>query len=590
MEQVGIVGSPSKTAQVTIDILDAVTHSELLGDLVYTAHPLGNGRHMLAIGTVGEIETRNRWHEDPNMRGVLRLQGSLPHLSADGDIRTAEVAIQAVYETDSDAPPFATFPVEKGGALGMSPTTGRPVYRVDQGLVDGVVAQHKADVICLGHVLRTAVRMPMYLPDFADPRAAGAYHTGVFGKNGSGKTSMACYMLAMQMRHPDLSVLVFDPQGQFTSESKLPFSLKSVARHYGRDVITVDLMNEVRMRKNAPLFTELLAKTRFCKELAIKKAENADQLMEEISHCLHGALSDWTTKSAAKVLRSLLEVIVADEAAMTRIYASKPARERLENAVQRILEDAGAFDRLLAHFKQVHDLFSEEGANASRQNLEGLLHRVLERSKKPKPYVVLGVHRASGEGLNNSDVRARLIREVTSVLTRRAEDQWRSTSGRLVNCLVVFDEAAHYAAAHPESDEVKALVGRLTEAVRETRKVGLGWMFITQEANALANAIYAQLRVKAFGYGLTTSSDLAKIKDEIGSGSALELYRSFADPKVTRNKIWPFMLTGPVSPLSFTGAPCFISVFNNAEEFRAANPEHLQTWTWSDEEDDFDII
>ena len=50
-------------------------------------HPLDDGQYLLGLGTVGEIQTRNRWHEDPNMKGVLRIDGTLPHLWADGDVR-----------------------------------------------------------------------------------------------------------------------------------------------------------------------------------------------------------------------------------------------------------------------------------------------------------------------------------------------------------------------------------------------------------------------------------------------------------------------------------------------------------------------
>ena len=38
------------------------------------------------------------------MRGVLKHYGSLPHLSGVGDVRTAEVLVQAAYLASSDDP------------------------------------------------------------------------------------------------------------------------------------------------------------------------------------------------------------------------------------------------------------------------------------------------------------------------------------------------------------------------------------------------------------------------------------------------------------------------------------------------------
>ena len=78
LNDIGIVGSPSTTAMVTVDILEDATGSPLRGQLVSLTHPIG-GRHLIALGTVTEIRTSNRWHEDPNMRGVLKVHGSLPH-------------------------------------------------------------------------------------------------------------------------------------------------------------------------------------------------------------------------------------------------------------------------------------------------------------------------------------------------------------------------------------------------------------------------------------------------------------------------------------------------------------------------------
>jgi hypothetical protein len=137
--------------------------------------------------------------------------------------------------------------------------------------------------------------------------------------------------------------------------------------------------------------------------------------------------------------------------------------------------------------------------------------------------------------------------------------------------MVVFDEAQRFAAEAPEDDESKALAERLVDYVRTTRKYGLGWTFITQEIGSLRRGIYAQLRVRCFGYGLTSGTELQRLRETIGDQEALDLYRSFVDPQAIRPSQYPFMLTGPVSPLSFTGAPVFLSVYTDFERFRNDN-------------------
>jgi hypothetical protein len=579
-EAIGTVGSPSTTGDITVDLLARASNDTLLGDLVYLAHPIARGRHLLAIGTVSDIETRNRWHEDPNMRGVLKLHGSLPHLSAVGDTRTASVVVQAVYDTDAECPPFNDSPRESGGALGMSPTTGTPVRRVNDMVVQDLIARHAGEVVYLGHVYRTDVRLPMFVRDFTSAATDGAYHTGIFGRNGSGKTALALYLLAAQLRHSNLGVLIFDPQGQFSSEIDFPFSLRRWADQLHRTVRVLSIAEQIRLPIDAGLCVELLEGSTFFRQLTVKITENRETARDELGRLLRG-IDNWQDQPASDVLRSLLTALLADGAALNRIYNSPNPRGRLVGALQRTLADEGEFNQLLRLFMPIHNLFSAKNLSGQdRTSLWPLLQQLLQPSNRQKPVIILDLSGSSGSSwLDSTETKARLIRKIASELRRNAERIWREIR-KPINCLVVFDEAQRFAAAQPEGDEAEMLAGRLVEYVRETRKFGLGWTFITQEIHSLATGIYNQLRVRAFGYGLTTGTDLARLTDEIGRGAWLELYKSFADPRALDAKVYPFMLTGPVSPLSFTGAPIFLQVFTDFEDFVETNHgvfPHIQT-------------
>src|SRR5205823_3554902 len=140
-----------------------------------------------------------------------------------------------------------------------------------------------------------------------------------------------------------------------------------------------------------------------------------------------------------------------------------------------------------------------------------------------------------------------------------------------LNVLVVLDEAQRFAAETPEGDEAKELAERLVDYVRTTRKYGLGWTFITQEISSLRRGIYDQLRVRCFGYGLTSGTELTRLSQAVGARAARVLYASFVDPAAIRPPKFPFMLVGPVSPLSFTGAPVFLSVYTDFARFLKDN-------------------
>ncbi|GAI46848.1 unnamed protein product, partial [marine sediment metagenome] len=68
-------------------------------------------------------------------------------------------------------------------------------------------------------------------------------------------------------------------------------------------------------------------------------------------------------------------------------------------------------------------------------------------------------------------------------------------------------------------------------ASKETRKYGLGWMFISQTLSSLHREIIGQLRIFFFGFGLALGSEFSSLKELVGGDpNALKLYQSFRDP------------------------------------------------------------
>src|SRR5699024_10902442 len=117
--------------------------------------------------------------------------------------------------------------------LSNSPETGTPVTVLDQATADELMAD--ADTPAYVGTLRgSAVRIPFTLTDFSGPR--GSRHMGVFGATGSGKSVMTEYMLAAMLRWPSMGTIILDPQGQFSLEHGLPFSLQGLAAAVGRQV------------------------------------------------------------------------------------------------------------------------------------------------------------------------------------------------------------------------------------------------------------------------------------------------------------------------------------------------------------------
>ncbi|MFC1943836.1 ATP-binding protein [Chloroflexota bacterium] len=584
-DNIGIVGSPSTTMKACVDILEDATGSSLQGQLVYFSHPLDAG-YLFALGTVTDIETSNRWHEDANMRGVLKHYGSLPHLSGVGDVRTAEVLVQAAYLSKTPDLSGEVPPIESGGTLAMSPTTGACVARVTDDFLTQLLRRHKDEIVYLGNLYRTEVKLPLTLRHFgpADQGGAGeAYHSGIFGMTGSGKSVFAAYLLAALTRHPSLGVFIMDPQGQFASEEGLPFSLQEWAEQLGRDVQVYAISSDLRLPKDAYLLGDLLGLTRFFSDLlTIKAQENRDSAVAEFTRILQNC-ENWESADPDNVLRAVLSNLLSDQQALQRIYSSPQSRARLSGALDSMLSDPSQFVLASDCFRPLHSLFTPINmSGGTRHSLWSVIQNALSPTADKRPLVIIdfsatGDSSAASENstqrlLESTPVKARILRLVCSILNRNAEQLYKQ--GGNLNTLVVFDEAQRFASESPEDDESAELAVRLVDYVRTTRKYGLGWTFITQEIGSLRRGIYSQLRVRCFGYGLTSGTELQRLRETVGDPSSLDLYRTFVDPAAIRPSTYPFMLMGPISPLSFTGAPVFLSVYTDFEKFKRDNGFH----------------
>ena len=221
--------------------------------------------------------------------------------------------------------------------------------------------------------------------------------------------------------------------------------------------------------------------------------------------------------------------------------------------------------------------------------MERLLHLALDRTP-PRPYIVLNMAaeepgedadedaQALAKALNSDSVRARILRTLFERLERISGEEYRKGE-KLLNSLVVFDEAWRYAPKSSSDDEIKALSNKLAEYARETRKYGVGWMYVLQSPSELHPTVWDQLKsgFRAFGFGLS-GGDLDLVKQQVDRRESIDLYRSFAQPS-TMNPVYPFMLVGAISPLSFTMAPLYMTVYNSFGVWHQANADWLPEGT-----------
>jgi hypothetical protein len=573
-DDVAVVGSPSSNTQMTLDLLQEAAEERLVGALA-AFDATQNGFPIISVGQVVGLELRNRWHEDAVFRNLIKRTGEIPPITNRQDTRVADLSVSATFRQTADG--------YEPDVLGMIPPTGTRVYRVDQPLLDRLLSVYRDEIVYLGRAYANDIRYPMWFKHFDQgPGGAGeAYHLGVFGKTGSGKSGLAKMILALYSRHPQLGVLVIDPQGEFSLElsgtrvGQQGFPLDRIMREAGRQV-KVYRISDIQL-DDWGTFEEMLHSLGFCEELTITHPDNARRAAEVMRNELERGGIRLTDLGTQQAMQTAMNALVAGRN-LTYVFATQGPQQRLTNRIQDIITN-----RLQQCFGEkwqpIAGLFV---GGPNKRQIFGIVQDVMgvQGGNGPRPVIVVDLSSQNNQGrIWTEELQRRLIGKLLSSLV--AASAQVLAGRRSANVLVVLDEAHRHApSGHLEDDYANRLRSQLRRAVRETRKYGLGWFFVSQTLGGMDTEILQQLRILAFGFGLSMGSEFDRLREYVGGDEqSLELYRSFRDPQsFPRRDLqeFPFVAVGPISPLAFSGKPVFFSAFTDWNEFVKVNGLRLE--------------
>ena len=556
-EPLGVVGSPSSSFEAIIDIKEVSETSKLLGELVCFQVPEGENQ-VLVLGQITEIETRNRWHEEPSFKGIIKRHGKLPNLSGVADNRIAKINIQSSFIlSDSHV---------EAHKLANSPSTGTPVKKVSNEIMKELMKQYEG-LVCLGTAYDTNVKVPFWLKHFGSPDDGGggdAYHIGVFGQTGSGKTTTAANMILGYARNKEsMSILILDPKEQFYEDNKvLPggAKFKAAIEQIGMQYKRYKVPEDIALPNDAKLFSDLLLNYGFVRRaFRLPTPEKRMLMAESIQDYIMGKMKNPSfvigNQNSTDLLDGMLKRFEEKDKYLKNVYISSSHLSRLKERIATMRED-GIDHEVEKIWTDVCDLFKQ----SEKQELAQVVESVVS---KPNNLVVLNIAGRHAENGMES-LQTLFVKMIEDAVKKRGEELY--VQGTQANCLVVLDEAHRYiSSTYGYDQELKDLTTSIIDAVRTTRKYGIGYMFITQTIESLHEEIRRQIRIFAFGYGLTSGSEFRKIQDIINDNTGAKFYRSFIDP--SSNNKFPFMFYGPISPLSFTGAPLFLEMSEQIEDY-----------------------
>lgn len=569
-ERIGMIGSPSSTSELSLDILGTAVKKKLLGELALFRF-FQDGKPNYSLGQITEVQLRNIWLEDPTMRSLARQRGQVNPVSGQQDTHLGEMAVSAVFSESDDR--------FEPSMLGTVPPTGTFIHLATDQILDRLLKRYQDEIFYLGHVYGSTPKLPLWFKHFGigSHGAGEAYHIGIFGKTGSGKSVLAKMIVLAYSRYKNMGIFILDPQGEFAKGFKI--SSKSIEMEnilcqqtlasqkpfliYDLDKISLDRW---------ALFSQLLIEFRFFFELGIKYSEYQEIAADYVEDLLKN-----NPKITFKNLNTdvLLQVLDYLDQNIKRIYSTPTGIERVREFISEYKQkiSTSTKNRISEIWSRTVSLFIP---TASKKPPKEIINEVISGGGT-RPIVIIDLSKKPNEMAQfvwDEKIKPLIIECFLSNLVITADYFYREN--RSLNTLVIIDES-HRLAPRGKLENVKKekIRSTLIDAVRTTRKYGLGWLFISQTLSSLDKEIIEQLRINFFGFGLSMGAEFQALKELVGGiPNALKLYQSFRDPHSAfdiASRQYSFMTIGPVSPLSFSGTPLFFTAFNIPEEFLRTN-------------------
>ena len=561
---IGTIGSPSSTIELALDILESSVTRQLVGELAIFRY-LQDSKNHYAIGQIIEIALKNFLLEDPTIKSVARKRGSVNPISGIQDVHIGKLLCSAIFTSSDD--------LVEPSLLGTVPPTGTYVYQVNDDILSTILERQKNSLLYLGNSYGSKTKLPMWFKhfDYGENGAGEAYHLGIFGITGSGKSTLAKMILTAYSKFRQMGLLVLDPVGEFSKaftndnnsntdreyqNSDSRFNMKKIMNFLNKQVVSINVRNLVLDRWS--LFEEILLESQIFHQLTIKgpnKGFAVDALIPKLRN---------KTTLTKLIKRESFDLFINElrkEEIQLLIFSTPEPRKRLNNLVSSM--DERNLDNLYSQYwVPICSLFENR---PDAITIDDLLEKF---TWKLKPLIVVDLSEQTAHNMElrywNETIQSLILKRLLKGLVTLGEKTWHKNTS--LNTLVVLDEAHRYARKDEFSDaNFEQLRLTLLDAVRTTRKYGLGWLFISTSLSSIHRDILQQLRIMFFGFGLSLGNDLVTLRELVSDEKAIDLYRTFTDPASSFNsksRKYSFMTQGPVSPLSFSGAPFFFNAFS----------------------------
>lgn len=426
----------------------------------------------------GSVNTKNPMHDNDIFQPYIMERGRLPHFS--GVVDVERTTLEELACLDMETLEIRNRRTNPPSGTDVHLITGEDMRRF------GPERMYYATI----GSLPGDPTIPVSLVNRHHGDEDGGYgegrHTMVVGQNGSGKTMLAKAKIATTcVAHPRMGCFIPDTSGDLTDDrgfrkGDFEFSLHDLLIRGGRVPTVIDV-GDVRLESHEA-FSEIV--TPLLKRWFSIDPGKANSLLSRLSD---------EQPLASMTLNAFLDFAIRE---VLSCYANKGGESKAQE-MQRVLERGDVLRRYQGEWdRTVGDLFRR-----GRHTIPELLDRFLEGGE----ILILSMKE------RDEKYQRFVMIEIFKSLAQRV-NRYFKIHGRMVNSLIVLDEAPRWV----PQDGVDSLKMQIVDALRTTRKMGLGWVIISQRMSLIDKAVLSESHTKFFGRNLGVGADAKHLEDLLG--------------------------------------------------------------------------
>lgn len=447
---------------------------------------LENDQHWLV--RVNDVSLENPIHQNNQFAPLIMDRGFVPEWSGLTDIERAKAEVVSIIDNEGNHIP-----------RDRNCPSGTPITEIDESAVHRFMREKEYHAF-IGKIANSNIYASVINRDFSDFSAGdkdrGGYgearHVAIFGRNGSGKSVWVLVLLTVKLAaHKDMGLIIPDTQGDFEDSTKhsrgsFQWDYKEALREAGVEVETIPVADIAMKSKEA--LKDVLSKCFLT--IYSTDGNKSATLAKYVVDNMFEKTVDAQKITAERIANEVCEQIGA-------CYAKSSRAEKIEDA-NNVLNNPGRMRGLESYIEsKVLPFFT------GKQDIRDLVKDVLSKKRK----VVIGMNHMP------EYQQMYVMKDLMKMLKNESMRRFKGKNERS-NAIVVLDEAPRWL-PQSESPEIKEVV---SQALKETRKTGVGWWVVGQSPADVDKSVLRQSHMTWLGRGLGVGADEKHVKETLQEG------------------------------------------------------------------------